>query len=91
MITHVAIRQDGKIYSLPEPFRHHHVIKTMARICELPTPINGEQGFLWTSEDHDTLTIMHVSFLTRRQAAKAMYMFGYMEEEKEELFSEDIW
>jgi hypothetical protein len=29
-ITHVAIRFDGKIYSLPAPNRHHHVIRHIA-------------------------------------------------------------
>lgn len=44
-LIHVAIIHEGTVYSLPEPNRHHHVIrhiveKTGARY------VDGEQGFL---------------------------------------------
>jgi len=30
-ITHVAIRHQGKIWSLPKPNRHHHIISLIVR------------------------------------------------------------
>ncbi len=45
MITHVAIIYKGKLYSLPKPKRHHHLI----HIIHLDTGDNdiyGDQGFL---------------------------------------------
>lgn len=32
MITHVAIKYNGRIYSLPAPNRHHHVIRMIGGI-----------------------------------------------------------
>ena len=42
MITHVAIKYNGVVYSLPKPNRHHHVIRS------IPGGIAGPdvQGFL---------------------------------------------
>ncbi len=45
MITHVAIKYEGKLYSLPRPNRHHHIIHQI----HLETghhDIYGDQGFL---------------------------------------------
>lgn len=81
MITHVAIRYDKKIYSLPSPMRHCHVIWTMVKICGIKPPINKEQGFLWCNG----------KFVTRKEAAILAYEFGQISELKDELFSEDLW
>ncbi len=45
-VVGVAIKDHtGRIYQLPKPNRHHHVIKVMAEDgCK--TPITGEQGFI---------------------------------------------
>lgn len=50
-ITHVAIEFNGKVWSLPKPNRHHHVIRAIA--AENGTGINGPdiQGDELYSED----------------------------------------
>lgn len=35
-ITHVAIRHKGKVYSLPAPNRHHHILWMIAKEKGLP-------------------------------------------------------
>ena len=88
MITHVAIKYDGKIYSLPSPNRHHHIIRMIA--AENGVGIKGPdvQGFL----DKDG------NFLNRREAyiyAKEhcqiirKYLPGQYDGDS--LFSEDLW
>jgi len=85
MITHVAIQHtDGRVFSLPKPFRHNHVIKMMVEICELPKPISGEQGFL----NHKG------RFLNRKDAAINARLSGQLHDtlyDPERLFSEDLW
>lgn len=52
MITHVAIRFQDKIYSLPPPNRHHNVIWLIARETGVKT-VNArddDQGFLIDGE-----------------------------------------
>jgi len=84
MIIGVAIKDgDGRVYSLPEPYRHSHVIGVMARICKLKIPIIGEQGFI--TDDG--------IFLGREEAA--VYALQNKQIEKlswgPELYSEDLW
>jgi hypothetical protein len=45
MITHVAIRYNGKLYSLPKPNRHHHIIHQI-HLETGDNDIYGDQGFL---------------------------------------------
>lgn len=42
----VAIHYPGKVYSLPRPARHHHLIKAMVLEGHTGKPLTGEQGFL---------------------------------------------
>ena len=45
-VVGVAIKdKTGRIYQLPKPNRHHHVIKEMVK-DGCTTPITGEQGFI---------------------------------------------
>lgn len=45
-VVGVAIKDRiGRIYQLPKPNRHHHVIKEMVK-DGCTTPITGEQGFI---------------------------------------------
>jgi hypothetical protein len=82
MITHVAIKYNDKIYSLPQPFRHHDVIRQIGGIY-------GEdiQGFL-TDKGH---------FLNRAQAFVHAQFHGQVkprgvnEYNGNELYSEDLW
>lgn len=84
MITHVAIKQvDGRVFSLPRPYRHHHVIKVMVDVCSEEPPIIGEQGFLDSTG----------AFLNRIEAAEVAFCHGQYEEldSPPRLFSEDLW
>lgn len=85
-LTHVAIRFRGKVYSLPAPNRHHHVIREILRqnpdVCSVS---NDEQGFLDESG----------MFLNRHQALVSAELFGQIKPgtviRADMLFSEDVW
>ena len=84
MIIGVAIkRNDGRVFSLPKPFRHSHVIMMMVRICDFPKPIIDEQGFI----THDGI------FLERNEAGKYAIECGQIEKLSwpPDLYSEDLW
>ena len=82
MITHVAIRYNGQIWSLPSPFRHHHVIRVIHYLNDIDTYSDDEQGFL----DHTG------TFLSRRQAKYRAIECGQITSTlHNELFSEDLW
>lgn len=46
MITHVAIKHKGKVYSLPKPNRHHDVIRLIHDTTGESVPSTDIQGFL---------------------------------------------
>lgn len=84
-ITHVAIRFDGVVYSLPQPHRHHHVIRMIVEMTNVATVDNDEQGFLDESGH----------FLDRVEALASARLFGQIKDETDiragQLFSEDLW
>lgn len=83
-IVAVAIEFRGKIYSLPAPNRHHHLIKLIYESCKLEGSVNGEtQGFL-TDEG---------AFVEREEAARIAIKAGQIEKliHGPDLFSEDLW
>ncbi len=81
MITHVAIIFQGKLYSLPRPNRHHHVIRMIWEQTGQPVD-NDEQGFL---DEYG-------NFLNRKQALIHAVSCGqFLGRNFELLFSEDIW
>ena len=82
-LTRVAIRFQGKVYSLPAPNRHHHVIREiLIQNPDVRTVSNDEQGFLDESG----------RFLTRSQALVSAKMFGQLRcEPRGILTSEDLW
>ena len=87
MITHVAIKQDGVVYSLPKPMRHHNVIHVMCEECGFDM-VSGEQGFL--VEDGRG----HM-FVNRKEAFEIAFTCDQiLDEDKTRgliLFSEDVW
>ncbi len=94
MITHVAIKQDGQVYSLPKPMRHHNVIHMMCEECGFEM-VDGEQGFLeecrlWPGENNE----MYL-FLTREEAFEVAFTCGQILDPDntrgDTLFSEDLW
>ena len=82
-ITHVAIKYNGTIYSLPAPNRHHNVIQMIGGVYG-----NDVQGFLDDSGE----------FLTRKEAYVLAVQNGQINRLKgdqyyqgDELYSEDLW
>jgi len=88
-ITHVAIRFQGVIYSLPAPNRHHdiirHIVETVAGVSKVDSR-NEDQGFLDESG----------RYLTRRQALHSAKINNQLKPDTMgpklgQLYSEDIW
>ena len=84
MITHVAIKFEGKIWSLSRPNRHHHIVHQIYVETGVE-PDNGVQGFL----DHDG------AFLDRKQAlihaTECDQLLAGRSVWAEELCSENLW
>ncbi len=88
MITHVAIRFGGKIWSLPKPNRHHHImlqiIKDNPEIKYVDAH-GDDQGFL--NEDGE--------YLTRAEAFVVAKENGQLRADRpiwyDELYSENLW
>lgn len=89
MITHVAIRFQGKLYSLPKPNRHHDVIRLIAKET-------GEKYIDAHGDDQGFLNDMGVYF-ERRFALNVARKAGQLNVVRPKthpqhlLFSEDIW
>lgn len=83
----VAIRFQGKIYSLPKPNRHHNVIRLIAETTGVSyVDSRGEdQGFL----DEDG------NYLNRKQALLSAKINNQILDESKivanQLFSENLW
>lgn len=84
MITHVAIKFNGKLWSLPAPNRHHHIISMIHEETGLSVN-NDEQGFLDDAGN----------FLNRKQALVHALMNDQVKDPNDikagRLFSEDVW
>lgn len=91
-LTHVAIRFQGKVWSLPRPYRHHHIIRIIMYLDGqfgdgdlTSVDTHGEdQGFLDTSG----------RYLTRQQAEVNAELNGQIKNGKmigSILTSEDLW
>lgn len=82
-ITHVAIRQEERVHSLPPPWRHHHLILLIS--YDTGEPVEGEQGFLADGE----------KFVTREEALSIALAAGQVKDANGiragRLFSEDLW
>lgn len=84
MITHVAIKHNGKVHSLPAPNRHHHIL--WKAVEETGKGLHGgEQGFL---DDQG-------NFLDRFQALEHALACNQVKDINDiragRLFSEDVW
>lgn len=82
MITHVAIEQNGVIYSLAKPKRHSDIINSVPE-KEVPSWKGSIQGFI---DDNGT-------FLTREEAFIVTMQIGQIKGSSisDRLFSEDLW
>ncbi len=86
MITHVAIKYEGKVWSLPPPNRHCHVIWDICAKLEInQIGDDEEQGFL----DHEG------NFLNREKALEVALANNQVKDPNNilanQLFSEDLW
>jgi len=83
MITGVAIKKDGAVYSLPKPNRHRDVIRMMVHEYEV-SPHSGEEGFIDNFGDfYLRKPAKLIAILNNQLIARAC--------NDEELFSEDLW
>lgn len=86
-LTHVAIRFRDQIWSLPRPYRHHHVLRVISSLVEDLDCIDShgdDQGFLDSSG----------RYLTRKQAAVSAMMNNQIKNGEiigGVLTSEDLW
>ena len=87
LITHVAIRFNGRIYSLPAPNRHHNVIWKIAEDTRVKTvdAHGDDQGFLDSTG----------KYLTRKEALDIAVTNGQLKNADvilhDQLYSEDLW
>lgn len=85
-LTHVAIRFQDKIWSLPRPFRHHHIIGVIINLTHVDSvdTMGDDQGFLDETG----------RYLNRKQALVNATMNNQLKDEKligGVLTSEDLW
>lgn len=84
-ITHVAIRFQGKVYSLPEPNRHCDVVRLIIKqtgVTSVDVELEDE-GFLDSSG----------RYLTRKQALVSAQLHNQVKGKviHHELYSENLW
>lgn len=77
-ITGVAIRQDGRVYQLGWPARHHTILHMLNQTIGLS---EHDQGFL-TSLGR---------YVDRQEAAGLARAAGQTVSQRQQLFSEDLW
>ena len=84
MIVGVAIRHpDGRVFQLPRPYRHHHIIRIMAQEDGYKPGFCRDQGF-----------VNGRGIYLDRVNAKIVaenYCQTIRETHPKELFSEDLW
>lgn len=92
MITHVAIRFQGKVWSLPRPYRHHHIIRV---IMYLDGKFgNGNLTAVDTHGDDQGFLDDTGKYLTRREAEVVAQQCNQIKNGKiigGVLTSEDLW
>ena len=85
MITHVAIKIKDKIWSLPKPNRHNHIIMQIYLETNCQLDEDNQQGFL----DNES------NFLTREEALLHAQDCNQILSDKplwgDELYSENLW
>ena len=78
-ITHAAVKYNDRVYSLPRPWRHHHVLRLIGGVYGQCT-----QGFLTN----------HGEFVNRNKAMKIAIDANQVDPDKfikEELYTEYVW
>ena len=91
MITHVAVRFNGKLWSLPRPYRHHHIIRV---IMYLDNMHGGELDSVDAHGDDQGFLDDTGQYLTRKEAEVHAALNGQIKNGKiigGVLTSEDLW
>ena len=74
---------DGKVHSVPQPGRHHDVIREMVELG-YDKPIRGEQGFV-------TNTGLFVRRVPAKNIAREVGQLLERAMDHRQLYSEDVW
>lgn len=86
-ITHVAVRFMGRVWMLPKPNRHHHIIRWIADETGLAS--------IDVREPNQGFVDAYGFYLTRKQALVSALENGQVLDENDircgMLFSEDLW
>jgi hypothetical protein len=99
-ITHVAIKFQGRIWSLPRPYRHHHVLRSILFLVEefgeytKETIDRGADDFCG-GENQGFLDATG-AYLTRKEAMIVAMANGQITKPghptiEDTLYSEDVW
>lgn len=81
-VVAAACRYDGLVCALPQPARHHHIIRALATIQGIEMPVDKEQGFVTNTG----------RFVNREEAAEiALKAKQVLSLERTWLASEDLW
>ena len=85
IIEGVTINQDGRIYKLPRPSRHHDLIRMIADTGG-KIPVTGEQGFY--SNKRRFIDRKEAKIVALKTVKKLLSEGKY---DLEELYSECLW
>ena len=91
-LTHVALRFQGKVWSLPRPYRHHHIISMIMYLDGHYG--SGELTSVDTYGDDQGFLDETGRYLTRPQAEVSAELNGQIKNGKiigSVLTSEDLW
>jgi hypothetical protein len=88
MITHVAIKYKGFVYSLPRPNRHHHVIRMIAEINGVGIKGPDVQGFL---DDKGNFLNRQEAYIHAKECVQVIRKVTPGNYDGDSLFSEDLW
>ena len=91
-LTHVAIKFQGKVWSLPRPYRHHHIIRIIMYLDGQYG--DGELTGVDTSQSEQGFLDESGHFLNRKQAQVNAELNGQIKGGKiigGVLTSEDLW
>jgi len=91
-LTHVAIRFQGKVWSLPRPYRHHHIIRVIMYLDGQYG--DGELTAVDTHGDDQGFLDETGRYLNRNQASVNAELNGQIKNGKiigGVLTSEDLW
>jgi hypothetical protein len=83
-VVAAAIKEDGTVFALPAPARHHDIIHFMVHKYQVAPPVRGKQGFLLSDGSFVDRVVAKVYADCHGQILTGMG-------QRRELFSEDLW